>query len=36
MMSVVDLTGRLKEVEEALEELPATMQHDGRLYLMEE
>jgi hypothetical protein len=36
MMSVVDLTGRLKEAEEAFEEPPATVQHEGRLYLMEE
>jgi hypothetical protein len=36
MMSMADLTRRLKEAEEAFEEPPAMVQHDGRLYLMEE
>jgi hypothetical protein len=35
-MGVADLTGRLKEAEEAFEEPPATMQHEGKLYLTEE
>jgi hypothetical protein len=35
-MSVADLTGRLKEVEEAFEEAPTSLQHDGNLYLTEE
>ncbi|GJN13977.1 hypothetical protein PR202_gb00745 [Eleusine coracana subsp. coracana] len=35
-MSVADLTGWLKEAEEAFEEAPASLQHDGKLYLTEE
>jgi hypothetical protein len=35
-MSVVDLTGRLKEAEEALEEASMSLQQDGKLYLTEE
>jgi hypothetical protein len=35
-MSVADLNGRLKEVEEEFEEAPAMVQHEGSLYLMEE
>ena len=35
-MSVADLTGRLKEAEEAFEEAPASLQHEGKLYLTEE
>jgi hypothetical protein len=34
-MSVADLNGRLKEVEEAFEEAPTMVQHEGSLYLME-
>jgi hypothetical protein len=36
MMGVADLIGRLKEAEEAFEEPPSTMQHEGRPYLIEE
>jgi hypothetical protein len=36
MMSVADLTSRLKEAEEAFEELPTMMQHEGKLYLTKE
>jgi hypothetical protein len=35
-MSVANLTGRLKEAEEAFEELPTSLQQDGKLYLIEE
>jgi hypothetical protein len=35
-MGVADLTGQLKEVEEAFEEPPPTLQHEGKLYLTEE
>jgi hypothetical protein len=35
-MSVADLIGRLKEAEEAEEEAPTSLQHDGKLYLTEE
>jgi hypothetical protein len=35
-MSVVDLTGHLKEMEEAIKEPLDTMQQEGELYLMEE
>jgi hypothetical protein len=35
-MSVTDLIGRLKEVEEAFEEAPTSLQQDGKLYLIEE
>jgi hypothetical protein len=35
-MSVVDLTGWLKEAEEAFEEAPTMLQQDGKLYLTEE
>jgi hypothetical protein len=35
-MSVADLTGRLKEVEEAFEEAPTSLQQDRKLYLTEE
>jgi hypothetical protein len=35
-MSVVDLTGQLKEAEEAFEEAPTSLQQDGKLYLTEE
>jgi hypothetical protein len=35
-MGVADLTGRLKEANEAFEEPLATMQHEGRLHLTEE
>jgi hypothetical protein len=35
-MSIADLTGRLKEVEEAFEEAPTSLQQDGKLYLTEE
>jgi hypothetical protein len=31
-MSVADLTGRLKEVEEAFEEVPTSLQQNGKLY----
>jgi hypothetical protein len=36
MMTVIDLIGRLKEVEEAFEKMPMSLQQDGKLYLMEE
>jgi hypothetical protein len=35
-MSIADLTGRLKEVEEAFEEALTSLQQDGKLYLIEE
>jgi hypothetical protein len=35
-MSIADLTGRLKEVEEAFEEVLTLLQQDGKLYLIEE
>jgi hypothetical protein len=35
-MSMADLTRRLKEAEEALKEPPTSMQHEDKLYLMEE
>jgi hypothetical protein len=35
-MSVADLTRRLKEAEEAFEEMPISLQQDGKLYLTEE
>jgi hypothetical protein len=35
-MSVVDLTGRLKEAEEVFDEAPTSLQQDGKLYLTEE
>jgi hypothetical protein len=35
-ISVADLTGRLKKVEEAFEEAPTSLQQDGKLYLTEE
>jgi hypothetical protein len=35
-MSVADLTGRLKEAEEAFEEALTSLQQDGKLYLTEE
>jgi hypothetical protein len=35
-MSVADLTGRLKEAEEAFEEAPTSLQQDRKLYLTEE
>jgi hypothetical protein len=35
-MSVIDLTGRLKEAEEAFKEAPTSLQLDGKLYLTEE
>ncbi|CAA7391866.1 unnamed protein product [Spirodela intermedia] len=35
-LTVVDLTGRLKAAEDAFEEPPSAMQHDGKLYLTEE
>jgi hypothetical protein len=35
-MSVADLTRRLKEADEAFEEAPTSLQHDGKLYLTEE
>jgi hypothetical protein len=34
--SITDLTGRLKEVKEAFEEAPTSLQHDGKLYLTKE
>jgi hypothetical protein len=36
IMSIVDLTGRLKEVEEAFEKVPTSLQQDGKLYLTKE
>jgi hypothetical protein len=35
-LSVADLTGRLKEAEEAFEEVMTLLQQDGKLYLTEE
>jgi hypothetical protein len=35
-MSIADLTRRLKEAEEVFEEVPMSMQQDGKLYLTEE
>jgi hypothetical protein len=35
-MSIADLTGRLKEAEEAFEEASTSLQQDGKLYLTEE
>jgi hypothetical protein len=35
-MCVADLTGHLKEAEEAFKEPPDTIQHEGKLYLMDE
>jgi hypothetical protein len=35
-MSVIDLTGRLKEAKEAFEEAPTSLHQDGKLYLTEE
>jgi hypothetical protein len=35
-ISVADLIGRLKEAEEAFEEPPLMMQHECKLYLIEE
>jgi hypothetical protein len=35
-MFIADLTGRLKEVEEAFEEAPISLQQGGKLYLTEE
>jgi hypothetical protein len=35
-MSAADLTGQLKEAEEAFEEAPTLLQQDGKLYLTEE
>lgn len=35
-MTVAELTGRLKEAEESFDEAPASLQHDGKLYLTEE
>jgi hypothetical protein len=35
-MSVVDLAGRLKEAEEAFEEVSTSLQQDGKMYLTEE
>jgi hypothetical protein len=35
-MSVADLTGQLKEAEEAFEEATTSLQQDGKLYLTEE
>ena len=35
-MSVEELVGRLKAAEDAFEEAPGSLQHDGRLYLTEE
>jgi transposase InsO family protein len=35
-MSVTDLVGRLKEAEEAFEEVPTSLKHEGKLYLTEE
>jgi hypothetical protein len=32
-MSIVDLTGRLKEAEEAFKEAPTSLQQDGKVYL---
>jgi hypothetical protein len=35
-MPIADLAGRLKEVEEAFEEAPTSLQQDGKLYLTKE
>ncbi|CAA7409286.1 unnamed protein product [Spirodela intermedia] len=35
-LTVVDLTGRLKAAEDAFEELPSAMHHNGKLHLTEE
>ncbi|CAA6674013.1 unnamed protein product [Spirodela intermedia] len=35
-LTVADLTGRLKAAEDAFEEPPSAMHHDGKLYLTEE
>jgi hypothetical protein len=35
-LSVADLTERLKEAKEAFEEVPTSLQQDGKLYLTEE
>jgi hypothetical protein len=35
-MSIADLIGQLKEVEEAFKEAPTSLQQDGKLYLTEE
>jgi hypothetical protein len=35
-MSVADLVGRLKEAEEAFKEVPTSLKHKGKLYLIEE
>lgn len=35
-MTVAELTGRLQEAEEELQEPPTTLQHEGKLYLTEE
>ncbi|XP_062232774.1 uncharacterized protein LOC133930085 [Phragmites australis] len=35
-MTVAELTGLLKEAEESFEEVPASLQHEGKLYLTEE
>jgi hypothetical protein len=35
-MSVAELTRRLKEAKEAFDKAPASLQHDGKLYLTEE
>jgi hypothetical protein len=35
-MSVADLVGRLKEAEEAFEEVSTSLKHEGKLYLTEE
>jgi hypothetical protein len=35
-MSVANLIGRLKEAKEVFEELPTSLQQDGKLYLTEE
>jgi hypothetical protein len=35
-MSIADLTGQLKEVEEAFEEAPTSLMRDEKLYLTEE
>ncbi|XP_078428799.1 uncharacterized protein LOC144700769 [Wolffia australiana] len=35
-LTIADLTGRLKAVEDAFEETPSAMHHEGKLYLTEE
>jgi hypothetical protein len=35
-MSVTDLTGWLKEADEAFEKTPISLHQDGKLYLIEE